>query len=202
MADDSRRRISGARASPWVPESSSRHDSTSEQCFANRVPRRAGGFRRRRCFTTGARGASRTILKVLQLPRIRRKNMPVSLTAALQFLPTRFGRRFLFPAPDSALERRSNGLSVGPPLRWHTGCRMLGSLDFRNPHAPSDAQAETARRGADARARRARAGGRARSPRSQIASGAAETITLHWYAPCSFNEAPPAGGASKCREES
>jgi hypothetical protein len=47
----------------------------------------------------------------------------------------------------------------------------------------------------------ARAGGRARSPRSPIASGAAETITLRWYAPCSFNDAPPPGGASKCREE-
>jgi hypothetical protein len=34
-----------------------------------------------------------------------------------------------------------------------------------------------------------------------IASGAGETITLRWYAPCSFNDAR-SSGASKCREES
>ena len=49
--------------------------------------------------------------------------MPVSLTAALQFLPTRVGRRFLFPAPDSALERRSNGYSSGRPF---AGIRVAG----------------------------------------------------------------------------
>jgi hypothetical protein len=62
--------------------------------------------------TPGDLGASRAVLKVLQLPRKRRKNLPVSLTAALQFLPTRMDRRFLSPAPLS-LERRSNGRSSG-----------------------------------------------------------------------------------------
>jgi hypothetical protein len=152
--------------------------------------------------TTGDRGASRAVLKVLQLPRRGRKNMPVSLTAALQFLPTRVGWGFLFPARDPEPEQRSNGHSSG---RTFAGIRVAGcSGPWTSgiPHAPSGAQAETARRGTDARAGRARAGGRARSPRSPIASGAAETITLHWYAPCSFNHAPPPGGASECREES
>ncbi len=45
---------------------------------------------------------SRAVLKVLQLPRKRRKNMPVSLTAALQFLPTRMDRPAL-PVPGSIL---------------------------------------------------------------------------------------------------
>jgi hypothetical protein len=144
---------------------------------------------------------SRAVVKVLQRPWIRRKNLPVSLTAALQFLPTRVGRRFLFPAPDYSLERRNNGRSSG---RTFAGTRVAGCSGPWTSgisHAPSGAQAETARRGADARARRARAGGRAGSPRSPIASGAAETITLRWYAPCSFNDAPPPGGASKYREE-
>src|SRR5256885_16542166 len=45
---------------------------------------------------------SRAVLEVLQLPRKRRKNMPVSLTAALQFLPTRMDRPAL-PIPGSIL---------------------------------------------------------------------------------------------------
>ena len=49
--------------------------------------------------------------------------MPVSLTAALQFLPTRVGRRFLFPAPDSSLERRNNDRSSG---RTFAGTRVAG----------------------------------------------------------------------------
>jgi hypothetical protein len=159
---------------------------------------RAAGWRRasRPAIAVRPRGAP-----VLQLPRIRRKNMPVSLTAPLQFLPTRGGRRFLFPAPDSSLERRSNGRSSG---RTFAGIRVAGCSGpwtSKIPHAPSGAQAATTRRGADARARRARAGRRARSPRSPT-SGAAEPITPRWYAPCSFNEAPPPGGASKWREES
>jgi hypothetical protein len=69
----------------------------------------------------------------LQLPRIRRKNLPVSLTAALQFLPTRVGGAL--PPPGSRIRAGTaqQWSFVRPRLCWHTGCRMFGSMDFRNP---------------------------------------------------------------------
>ena len=88
--------------------------------------------------------ASRAILKVLQLPQIRRKNMPVSLTAALQFLPTRVGRRFPYPTRNAALERCSNGHLPGPsfagtqvagcPGPWTSGIPM--HLQTHKPKPP------------------------------------------------------------------
>jgi hypothetical protein len=131
---------------------------------------------------------------VLLLPRIRRKNMPVSLTAPLQFLPTRVGQRFM------SLQTPRLGSSG----RAFAGIRVAGCSNHRlreSPRAPSIAQATTTHRRALARAGRARTRGRTRSSRSAIASGAAQPMTLRWYAPCSFNDGAPPGGASKCREE-
>src|ERR1700680_1085499 len=114
--------------------------------------------------------------------------MPVSLTAALQFLPTHVGRRFCSRLQTS---RWSGAAMV---IRPAVASLAYGLQDARVPglpkipNAPSGAQAETARRGADARARRARASGRARSPRSPIAPGAAEQITPRWDARGSLHE--------------
>src|ERR1700688_4524907 len=61
------------------------------------------------------------------------------------------------------------------------------------PHPHGGAKATAADRGAHARAGRARARGRTRSSRPPIASGAAKTMILRWYAPCSVNDEPPVG---------
>ena len=114
--------------------------------------------------------------------------MPVSLTAALQFLPMAHARVHRVPLvgrrSDGRSRRRAGlaqGLLSGRP--WTSG----------NPHAHSGAQATAADRGAHARAGRARARGGTRSSRPPIASGAAKTMMLRWYAPCSVNDEPPVG---------
>lgn len=67
------------------------------------------------------------------MPRIRRKNLPVSLTAALQFLPTRVGGRFLPRLQNPRWNGATMVVRPAAPPRWHTGCTMFGSMDFRNP---------------------------------------------------------------------
>ncbi len=167
------------------------------RCFAIRVPRPVPAFHAPSRVVAGNHGARRA---VLQLPRIRRKNMPVSLTAALQFLPTRAGPRFPAPTPDPTLGGAAIVARPNLPSLAY-GLQDVRAHRLRVPHAPPSAQAATTRRRALARGGRGRTRGRTRSSRSAIASGAAQTMTLRWYAPCSFNDAPPPGGASKFREE-
>jgi hypothetical protein len=164
------------------------------RCFANRVPRPARAFQAPTHVVAGDHGAGQPCGPAIAMDTSEEHAGKPYRSAAI----LADARGPALPVPDSRLHvwARPDVPSLAYGLQDVRVHRLRES-----PHAPSGAQAATTRRRALARAGRARTGGRTRSSRSAITSGAAQTMTLRWYAQCSFNDAAPPGGASKCREE-